>query len=214
MRPTLNELGLKYGTDKASSFHNYLDVYASYLEPRRELVTRVLEIGVDKGASLKMWRDYFPNALVTGLDNNPACRTLSLGERIRIVIGDALNPGFMLALKADCLFDLIIEDGAHTFPMTANAFAVAWPYVRPGGLYIIEDLHCVFHPKYCQPGVNGEQDGRWAMFLDQIQQLSKGEPSLCGDATKNRHSVRFMQFYRSLAIVGKQNSVALTTPKP
>ena len=203
MKPTLDELGLKYATDKSSAFHNYLSVYEPYLEPRRETVARVLEIGVDKGASIQMWRDYFPKAEVIGMDNRPSCVSIHLGERTNLLLADALDPEFMRPFQMQPPFDLVIEDGAHTFPMTANAFKSAWPCVSTGGLYIVEDLHCTFHPMYCEPGKTGETDGRWAVFLDQIQQLSKGEPSLCGNASKNAHSVKFMHFYRSLIIIGK-----------
>lgn len=211
MKPTLDELGLKYGTDKSSAFHNYLSVYEPYLDLRRETVARVLEIGVDKGASIQMWRDYFPKAEVVGLDNRPACLNLQLGDRTKVLLADALDSNFMLPFHRQSPFDLVIEDGAHTCPMTVNAFNCGWPYVAPGGLYIVEDLHCAFHPMYCEPGKRGETDGRWALFLEQIQQMSKGEPCLCGNASSNTHSVRFMHFYRSLLIIGKRCSSATRT---
>jgi hypothetical protein len=73
----LNELAIKYNTDKSSLDHDYIKHYEKYFSENREKYTKVLELGiyttntgdVDKsGASLKMWMDYFPNADIIGLD--------------------------------------------------------------------------------------------------------------------------------------------------
>lgn len=65
-RATLTELGRKYGTDKVA--HGFTDIYGALLDRDRGQVQRVLEVGVYYGASLTMWRDYFQNANVVGVD--------------------------------------------------------------------------------------------------------------------------------------------------
>ena len=66
----LKELGLKHGTDKATS-HSYLQIYAKVFDSL-ELVDKnikILEIGAgDTGASHKMWAEYFPKADVFCID--------------------------------------------------------------------------------------------------------------------------------------------------
>src|ERR1051325_11492314 len=64
-------LAAVYGTDKGATMHRYVDLYEKYLAPRRRTATAVLEIGVHQGASLRMWRDYFPHAEIVGLDVEP-----------------------------------------------------------------------------------------------------------------------------------------------
>lgn len=73
----LDELAIKYGTDKASLDHNYTEIYEKYFNGITNDVKKILELGIyttqvnnyDKSAaSLKMWEDYFPNSNVYGLD--------------------------------------------------------------------------------------------------------------------------------------------------
>ena len=78
----LNDLGLKYGTDKSTKYHGYLDFYEEIFneirEDRQYGQTIFCEIGVLGGASMKMWVEYFktghlsllPDVLV-GIDNVP-----------------------------------------------------------------------------------------------------------------------------------------------
>src|SRR5215203_706034 len=65
----LCDLAEKYGTDKGPSGHNYTPYYEEYLQHRRFRALTLLELGVWKGASLRMWRDYFPSATIVGIDN-------------------------------------------------------------------------------------------------------------------------------------------------
>src|SRR5215207_9797134 len=71
MKPSLDSLGLKYQTDKASSFHNYLVHYDELLESMRQEHIDILEIGVYAGSSIRMWHEYFPAARIVGVDVNP-----------------------------------------------------------------------------------------------------------------------------------------------
>lgn len=99
----LNLLAHLYGTDKAqSSLHGYTTYYVRHLQHRRRKVTRVLEIGVggyededDGGESLRMWRTYFPNADVIGVDIYPK----NLCERRIITVqGDQGDRSFFVGL--------------------------------------------------------------------------------------------------------------------
>ena len=87
---TLDELGKKYGLDKSSLLHGYLDEYERFLAPIREQELRVMEIGVLEGASLSMWKEYFPNTRLIGVDTNPSCRQFE-DNRTSIMIADQAN---------------------------------------------------------------------------------------------------------------------------
>jgi hypothetical protein len=58
--PSLDEVGLKHGTDKSSDGHNHLTFYGNFFLPLRESGIRILEIGVLRGASVRTWEEYFP----------------------------------------------------------------------------------------------------------------------------------------------------------
>jgi len=82
----LDLLALKYGTDKASDFHNYTEFYDKYFNLDRGNIKNVLEIGVFRGNSLRMWKDYFFNAIIYGIDIDKNCNFTE--ERIKILIDE------------------------------------------------------------------------------------------------------------------------------
>ena len=63
---SLKEIGKKYPTNKND--YGFLDIYEKYFEPLREKKLNILEIGVDKGDSLRLWKEYFFNSKICGLD--------------------------------------------------------------------------------------------------------------------------------------------------
>jgi len=145
MMETLNEIGLRHGTDKSSSTHGYLDNYAKHFESWRDREFTLLEIGVANGASIKMWREYFPKAKVYGIDNNPECA----GEGI--FIGDHNNADFMRrALYSIGTCDLIIDDGSHIGHDMIRSFKRLFGIIISGGYYVVEDTHCLYEEHYNQ----------------------------------------------------------------
>lgn len=142
---TLNEIGVKHATDKSTITHCYLDNYAKHLEHRRNEPLTILEIGVAGGASIKMWREYFPNAKVYGIDNNPDCA----GEGI--FIGDQNDLNFMVKVMTDIGgVDIIIDDGSHVGHDMINSFKMLFRAVKNGGYYVVEDTHCLYSEHYNQ----------------------------------------------------------------
>jgi demethylmacrocin O-methyltransferase len=143
MRSILDELGCKYGTEKASNApgckHNYLPFYEQFLAPLRDQPITLLEIGVDKGNSLRMWCDYFLRGKIVGMD----CvdKTHLISDRISIFTGDQ-NQEADLDKVAELFgpFDVIVDDAGHDPPSQAYCHRHMLQYVKPGGLYILEDL--------------------------------------------------------------------------
>ncbi len=127
-----------YGTDKEDP-HNYsTSAYYDLFTPIADRVTSVLEIGVFTGESLRAWRDFFPQASVVGLDCHPMAGD---SERIRVVAGDQGSPGDLRRLGEDFgPFDLVIDDGSHQLKHQLTSLLYLWQFIRPGGMYIIEDI--------------------------------------------------------------------------
>lgn len=143
-------LAFKYGTDKAGS---YTALYDTLLRDRRDKVKNVLEIGIgsreamrhvpgyEPGASLRMWRDYFPNAHIFGIDNDPAVMFHDLGITT-VECSQHSAAGLKAVTKLfGSSFDLIVDDGDHTVEGQLISANTLVPFLAPGGLYVIEDTH-------------------------------------------------------------------------
>lgn len=143
-RATLTELADHFKTDKGSIKHRYTGIYEMYFGPlRNKPGLKLLEIGVACGSSLKTWARYFSNAEIIGADIRPECRQLCRGyPNIRIEIGNATQQTF----ATDC--DIIIDDGSHVSADIVDALRVNWSALKPGGLYVIEDLKCTHNSAY------------------------------------------------------------------
>jgi 8-demethyl-8-alpha-L-rhamnosyltetracenomycin-C 2'-O-methyltransferase len=132
-------------TDKLTA-HDYPLYYEQIFAPIRESVESVLEIGIWNGGSLRCWRDYFPNAIVYGLDiEERFVREANKGKRI---VAQVLDVGERETLRrwaeeVESRFDIVIDDGSHKVREIEIAFSVLWWLVEPGGYYIIEDANQV-----------------------------------------------------------------------
>jgi len=136
----LDQIGRKHGTDKSSHNHDYLRFYERFLSDRRLEKLKILEIGVFSGASLKVWEEYFTNSDVVGADI--MVEKLKYGtERTTIEIIDQSNVDDLVRLAVKHgPFDVIIEDGSHIWGHQILTLQTLFPYLRRGGIYIVEDL--------------------------------------------------------------------------
>lgn len=148
---TLDELALRHGTDKASTGHDYCRTYARYLDAKRDTVRRVLELGVWQGASLRMWRDYFPNAAIVGVDNHPFstdAMSAAIGPRITLLRRDVSDPEALRDLAQSGPWDLIVDDASHRTEEQVRAARALVPSLDLGGFYAIEDACCAYWAEY------------------------------------------------------------------
>jgi hypothetical protein len=136
----LTELAAKYGTDKHE--HGYMPFYEAHLPQQPG---KILEIGVKQGASMRMWREAFPQAELHGMDlfmefqppdDIPGVRWWK-GHQCDYYLLEEL-------LKQD--FDVIIDDGSHASRHQLMTFFGLFN----GKHYFIEDLHCCEQPFYQQ----------------------------------------------------------------
>ncbi len=165
---TLSELCDKYGTDKGFNKienrifynnwhpHNYTDYYSSLFDHCRENIKKVFECGIGTnnpkiassmgreyipGGSLRVWREYFPNAQIYGADIDS--NILFKEDRIKTYYVDQLNKNSIEKMWSEIGiidFDLIIDDGLHTLEAGVTLFENSFKFLRKGGIYIIEDV--------------------------------------------------------------------------
>ncbi len=134
---SLDELSLKYDTDKGSSGHFYTKHYEKFFSNIRLNVESVLEVGIGSGASLRMWRDYFPAAMIYGVDMNA---NSDMGARIQCHECEQTDcVGLREKLQHNKL-EIIIDDASHDQEKTMKTLDCLWPILESKGWYVIEDM--------------------------------------------------------------------------
>lgn len=154
-------LAAKYGTDKGLSGqnyigHNYTPVYYELFKDRIALVKRVFEVGIERGCSVRMWEEFFPNAQIFGFDRNPNI-LINVG-RIESFLGNQDNIAELRAAGVASMgtkgFDFIIDDGAHDSKTQLSTALTLLPCLAPEGVYAIEDVK----RSKAGPPFNNDQD--------------------------------------------------------
>jgi Methyltransferase domain len=128
---------------------HYLEIYDELLAAWQGRNIAFLEIGVYKGGSIPMWKDFLgPESRLTFLDIDPACSSLELAGT-RVEIGDQADPVFLERIgQAHGPFNLIVDDGGHKMHQQITSFRHLWPRLADRGLYIVEDTHTSYWPGF------------------------------------------------------------------
>jgi hypothetical protein len=138
----------------AHKWHHYLAIYDRVLAPYRDgfrggdgnrRPLRFLEIGVSEGGSLQLWRRFLgPDAIVFGIDINPACTQVDDGD-IKVRIGSQADPEFLRAVVSEMGgVDVVLDDGSHVASHQRASFETLFPLLPAGGLYMVEDLQTAY----------------------------------------------------------------------
>jgi glycosyltransferase involved in cell wall biosynthesis len=131
----------------STKWDTYLDVYEDMFRPIKHQPIDMLEIGVQNGGSLEIWSRYFPHArTLTGCDINPRCGELRYDDpRVQVITGSANEPAaFQQILARARSFDVVVDDGSHRTNDVITSFLTYFPLLKPGGIYIVEDMHCAY----------------------------------------------------------------------
>lgn len=140
-RLSLDEIARRHGTDKSTQRHSFTPIYETFVAHLRDRPVTVLEIGVLRGASLRMWRDYFADGTIYALDIKEEAKQHA-EERIHIHIGDQKKPDVLDRILAQSgPLDLIVDDGGHRAEQQLGSLFHLWEHLKPGGVYMIEDIH-------------------------------------------------------------------------
>jgi hypothetical protein len=186
----------------AHKWLHYLPIYQRYFEAYRGKPVRMLEIGVSLGGSLDMWRRYFgPEAVIFGIDIDPACRGVVTAPN-QVRIGSQADPAFLDAVIAEMgQPDIILDDGSHVAEHQRISFEALFPQLRDGGLYVIEDLHTAYWPEfdggYRRPGTAIELVKQ---MIDDMHGWYHDRPT----RTEAQHSVSAVHVHDSLVVLEKQ----------
>lgn len=136
---TLSKLGLKYGTDKIGK-HNYLPLYYAMFNNKKNKIKKVLEIGVGEGLGLRMFRDFFPNAMIYGAEIED--NRIFIEDRIKTIKCDQTEVKDLRRLLKiiGTDIDIVIDDGSHIPDDQVFTCVNMMPFLNKKTIYIIEDV--------------------------------------------------------------------------
>lgn len=133
-------------------WHHYFDIYERHFGRFRERPIRMLEIGVFRGGSLRMWKQYFhPDSTVVGIDIDQSCQAHEIAEQnVYVRIGSQADPNFLTEINGEFgPFDIILDDGSHkTHHQIISFGALFRPALKDGGCYMVEDTHTNYWIKH------------------------------------------------------------------
>ena len=123
---------------------HYFDLYHRHLARFVDTDAHLVEVGVFSGGSLEMWRSYLgPAARITGIDIAPECRAYE-DDHTKIAIGDQADRSFWAEFRmGNPPIDIVIDDGGHQPEQQRITLEETLPFLRPGGVFICEDIHGV-----------------------------------------------------------------------
>jgi len=145
----MEEGAVSGGTDKQSSGNDYTSFYNHFFKHMANEPIRLLELGTGVAcASLRMWESFFPNAKIYGVD---CAKDAKKHERqSTVIIGNLNDKIFLKQLisQIGSLFDIIVDDASHHVNQQKFLFMEMFSHVKPGGVYVVEDLGTSYLPGF------------------------------------------------------------------
>lgn len=206
----LINLEKKYPTKGKAHF---LKIYENYFLSLKNKSINILEIGVHEGNSLMIWKRYFPNANIAGID----IKSYNFKkERIVTFVGDQTDYKFLSTLvKKYKKFDIIIDDGSHVSQDIIKTFTFMFDFLVKGGLYIVEDLQTSYFPRFGGSRINLKRNNTSINFfkglVDSANYERDGRPFY--KRIKFDGHIKFIHFYQNLMILKKRKTCLLQYKK-
>ena len=181
---------------------HYFEIYNKHFERYIGKDVTIMEIGVNKGGSLQIWKKIFgPNSKIIGVDINPECRQME-DDQISIYIGDQEDREFWRKVKEEIpKLDILIDDGGHYMRQQIVTFEEMFSHVKDDGVYMCEDTATSYNKKKYNSGhKNPDTFIEYSKnFIDYIHAWYSQEESLqVNEYTKTMNSLHY--YYGVLAI--------------
>lgn len=209
---TLSDLFLDKCSKYCDKWEHYFAVYERelYRFVHRNQEVALLEVGVQNGGSLELWSDFLPaGSTITGIDINPEVGLLKFeSPHVKAFAIDATDADALDGLFGSQSFDIIIDDGSHTSADIIKSFELLYNRLKPGGVYIIEDLHCSYRREF-QGGYLYE--GSSIEWLKRIVDVVNCDHIIAEEIDQETHysyrllsqSIASVSFYDSICVIDK-----------
>lgn len=206
----LRALAQAYSSDKWGA-HWYAHHYETHFRSIRRCKMNILEIGVggydqadQGGGSLRMWRAYFPNSRIFGIDIYD--KSPHNEKRIKTFRGSQIDPSFLETVVSEIgPIDIVIDDGSHVNEHVIYTFNYLFRHLNPNGLYVIEDLQTSYWRAYGGSTDNLDSTDTSMGFLKRfLDGLNYSEfETRCYHPTYTDTHIVGLHFYHNMAFIQK-----------
>jgi hypothetical protein len=189
-------------------WEHYFDIYHRHFARFVGQKVNVLEIGIYAGGSLEMWRSYFgEKSHIYGVDIEEACKVYA-NDHVSVFIGDQADRAFWSTFRKSVEgIDILIDDGGHTPEQQQITLEEMLLHLRPGGVYLCEDVHGCFNrfSAFATGLVNG---------LNGMDLIS-GFPTISSAASGFQSSIHSIHFYPYIVVIEKhrEQPTKLSSPR-
>ncbi len=200
----LIDIGKKYPTSKNRS--GFVELYEVFFEHYKTKKINILEIGVDNGDSLRLWREYFPNANICGIDIKAKQFEIN---KVDILCGDQSDNLFLKSVVDKYKnFDIIIDDGSHISKHIISSFKFLFKYLNKDGLYIIEDLQTSYITRYGGSRINLKKNNTSMNFIKKLTDSVNYEHHDRPFYSKTSYDglIESVQFFQNIVFIKKGDS--------
>lgn len=184
-------------------YAHYFEIYDRHFQKFRGKKCTVVEVGVFKGGSLQMWKNYFgKDAQIIGIDIEESVKAFE-EEQVSIEIGSQEDRDFWKRFKNKYpQVDVFIDDGGHTMNQQIVTFEEMFPHVSENGVYLCEDMHTSYWERYGGGYQNPESFVEYSKnFIDYINAWYSNANVLENTYTQSMHS---LHYYDSVLVIEKR----------
>lgn len=191
----------------------YFEVYEQYFGPYVGRDCVFVEVGVQNGGSLLLWRKFLgPQATIIGVDYNTKILNLAdkFDSKTHLVIGDQADPNFwkQFFFKHFPNVDIFLDDGGHGMQQQTVTFESVWPRLNQGGTYICEDTCTSYWRGYDSYLSNPQSFIEYVKDLVDAQHYEHLDPEDCDKISSQKQELvkdlTSISFYNSMVVFTKQ----------
>lgn len=202
----MEEFYLKKSHRIMNKWWHYFEIYNTFFNKYVGSDVKILEIGVFKGGSMQMWKNYFGDkATIVGIDIDERCKGFE-EDNVHICIGSQADKKFLTKVSEQWgPFDIILDDGSHMMDHQIITFDTLFPLLKEGGVFVCEDCHTSYMSAF-EGGYKGKNTfiEYSKNFIDCVnsQHISFDEIS---KIPKYADDIKACHYYDSVVVVEKKH---------
>lgn len=206
--PHFQSIYYQHNLNASDKWVHYFDIYDHFFRPYIGKAAKVLEIGIQNGGGLQILSKYLQNASIHGVDIDSKVQYLRFDENIKVYNFDITDINAIQNYFTGLQFDIIIDDGSHVCSDVINTFYTLFSLLRPGGVYLVEDLHTSYWKRYGGSYLSEQSSiGFFKKLADLVNFYHIKDPQFKKNLSiKDLYIFQWLQsisFYDSIAVINK-----------